>query len=285
MQKKTLQVTLPFDQLDLMSQPAAYFDQGQGPTIVLLHGSKGDSTAWLPLMQQLQSQFRCVAIDLLGFGNSAKPEIRYDIAKEVAFVRAVVEALKIDSFILIGHSFGGWVAAAYAIAYPNAVSHLVLSAAAGIRDDQFLERSQYLLPITWDTPIIDWGIQLISPLATAFGQQATISEIMWLRQQLRTEPAIRSLILDRLRPEDAVDTVEQHIHQISIPTLVLAGENDTTIPRWHSETYAREIPNAHLLVIKGANHALPTLYTQEVAQAVLDFLSASSVTLDSGSVA
>jgi len=74
---------------------------------------------------------------MLGFGDSRQPEIRYDVAAEVAFVRQVVEQLNIEPCCIIGHSFGGWVASAYSLKYPNAVSSLVLAAPAGIRDESF----------------------------------------------------------------------------------------------------------------------------------------------------
>jgi pimeloyl-ACP methyl ester carboxylesterase len=74
---------------------------------------------------------------MLGFGDSSKPEIRYDVAVEVAFVRQVVEQLNIEPCCIIGHSFGGPVASAYSLKYPNSVSSLVLAAPAGIRDDSF----------------------------------------------------------------------------------------------------------------------------------------------------
>jgi pimeloyl-ACP methyl ester carboxylesterase len=55
----------------------------------MLHGFFGEKTCWLPLIELLQSQFRCISLDMLGLGDSSKPEIRYDVAVEVAFVRQV----------------------------------------------------------------------------------------------------------------------------------------------------------------------------------------------------
>ena len=133
-----LTVSLHFDQLGTTAQPAAYLEMGTGPTLLLLHGFLGTGACWLPLMEKLRSHYRCISLDLLGFGSSGKPAIRYDIATEVAFVRQVVEALNLGSCYIMGHSFGGWVAAAYALQYPDAVNGLVLAAAAGIRDDSFV---------------------------------------------------------------------------------------------------------------------------------------------------
>ena len=57
----------------------------------MLQGFFGEKTCWLPLIELLQSQFRCISLDMLGFEESSKPEIRYHLALEVAFVPQVVE--------------------------------------------------------------------------------------------------------------------------------------------------------------------------------------------------
>jgi pimeloyl-ACP methyl ester carboxylesterase len=253
--------------------PAAYIESGSGVPILLLHGFLGKSQCWQPLMACLPSHFRCIALDLLGFGNSAKPMIRYDIATEVAFVRQFLAALQLDTCYIVGHSFGGWVAAAYALAYPDQVKGLVLAAAAGIRDDSFCGRYDHLRPLLWDTPVVDWGLKAARPIARLTGQGAVIDQLSWFRRELMAEPAARSFLVDRLRPEDAIDTVEQQIDQIKVPTLVITGDQDDTIPLWHSETYAQKIASARLVVLPDADHSLPQKYAKELAQEIVPFLN------------
>jgi pimeloyl-ACP methyl ester carboxylesterase len=239
----------------------------------MLHGFMGSGTCWLPLMEQLQTRYRCISLDLLGFGESAKPAIRYDVAQEVAFVRQFMTALQLDPCYILGHSFGGWVGAAYALQYPAAVQGLLLAAPAGIRDDSFCGRYDHLRPLLWQTPIVDWALTLIRPLARLIGQQKALDTISWFRRELNAQPAARSFLVDRLRPEDAIDTVEGDIHQLRVPTLVMTGDHDETIPLWHSETYAREIANAQLAIIPDADHALPQHYAEALATLILPFLA------------
>jgi pimeloyl-ACP methyl ester carboxylesterase len=274
-QKKTLQIPLDFDGLPDGSAllPAAYLDMGEGTPIVMLHGFMGSAVNWLPLIELLKPNFRCIGIDLFGFGASARPLIRYDIAKEVAFLRQVVQVLELDSFYLLGHSFGGWVSAAYTLQYPESVKGLILAAPAGIRDDSFCGRYDHLRPILWQTPVIDWALALIKPIAVKIGQEKTIAQIAWMRQELNAQPAARSFLVDRLRPEDAIDTVEKEIHQITAPTLVITGDRDETIPLWHSETYAREIPNAKLSILNDADHSLPQHHSPELASLISQWCS------------
>jgi pimeloyl-ACP methyl ester carboxylesterase len=257
-------------------QSAAYLEQGQGLPLLMLHGFMGSGKCWLPLMAHLQTHMHCVALDLLGFGDSAKPAIQYNIAKEVEFVRQFIQTRNLEPCYIMGHSFGGWVAAAYALAYPMAVKGLILLAPAGIRDDSFCGRYDHLRPILWQTPVVDWILNSFMPFSGWFGQKETIEKIAWMRRELNSQPAARSFLVDRIRPEDAIDTVEKDIHRLKTPTLVVTGDRDETIPLWHSETYAREIENAQLLVLPDATHSLPQEYAPELLGHLVPFLMAKS---------
>jgi pimeloyl-ACP methyl ester carboxylesterase len=273
-QKRHLSIDLSVGSHPPRPHTAAYLEMGAGRPILMLHGFMGSGTCWLPLMARLQTHYRCISLDLLGFGESAKPAIRYDVAQEVAFVRQVVETLQLDPCYVLGHSFGGWVGAAYALQYPAAVTGLLLAAPAGIRDDSFCGRYDHLRPLLWSTPIVDWGLALAAPGARLLGQQKSFDTIRWFRQELNAQPAARSFLVDRLRPEDAIDTVEKDIHRLRVPTLVITGDRDETIPLWHSETYASEIPQAELAVIPHADHALPQNQADELAALIVPFLTA-----------
>lgn len=251
---------------------AAYLEIGQGRPLLLLHGFLGNSANWLPLMEQLQNQFHCFGLDLLGFGDSAKPVLRYDIATELAFVRQFVELQALEPCYILGYSFGGWVAAAYALAYPQAVKGLVLVAPAGIRDDSFCGRYDHLRPLLWQTPVVDWGLNLAAPFVRRSRHAAEFEKFRLIRREIMANPAARSFLVDRLRPEDAIDTVEKEIQRLRVPTLVVTGDQDETIPLWHSETYAHEIAEAKLVVIPNAEHALPQTHTAELAKLVHKFL-------------
>ncbi|MEG4506505.1 alpha/beta hydrolase [Microcoleus sp. F6_B4] len=254
------------------AQTATYLDIGCGRPLLMLHGFFGEKTCWLPLIELLQSQFRCISLDMLGFGESSKPEIRYDVAVEVAFVRQVVEQLNIEPCCIIGHSFGGWVASAYSLKYPNSVSSLVLAAPAGIRDDSFCGQYDALRPLLWETPAVDWALQLAKPFASLAGKSEKLQQISGWRRELMSQPVARSFLMSRMRPEDAVDTVEKEIHKLQIPTLVIAADSDETIPLWHCQTYANEIPGAELVIIANSTHGLPQTQAQIMAKLISKFL-------------
>jgi pimeloyl-ACP methyl ester carboxylesterase len=278
--------------LALNPYQAAYLEQGSGLSpIVCLHGFLGDGQAWLPVMTYMPDT-RCIALDLLGFGSSSKPALRYTIWHQVEFLHQFVTTLGLSQFWLMGHSYGGWTAAAYAIAcatgqfgLPQAqqplipplsnLAGIILIAPAGIRDDQFVGRYAHLRPLLWESAWIDWSLRTLSPLCRWVGQQDTFQQMVQFRKELRQQPVAKSFLRDRLRPEDAVDTVEQHIHCIAIPTLVIAAAQDETIPLWHCQTYAEHILNAQLLLLSDADHGLLQTHPQVIAQNVTSFIAAS----------
>ncbi|MEM6445000.1 MAG: alpha/beta hydrolase [Cyanobacteria bacterium J06642_2] len=254
---------------------AAYSELGEGLPLLFLHGFMGTHANWMPLAEALSDRFRCISLDLLGFGQSSKPDITYDIASQVAFVNEFVETLGVESFAISGHSFGGWVASAYGLAHPKQLSHLILCAPAGIRDDEFCGRYTFMRPLVWPTPLVDWILAIARWGAQSIGKQDSVEWLSWVRRELMAQPVARQFLLSRDRPEDAIDTVEEEIHALRIPTLVLAGECDDTIPLWHCETYRDRIPNAHLQILSGAGHALPMNHWQEMVPCIVDFLDSS----------
>jgi pimeloyl-ACP methyl ester carboxylesterase len=263
---RTIQVSLDLGPQHPPTQAAQLSMMGEGIPILMLHGFLGDRTCWEPLIDRISDQYCCISLDLLGFGASGQPQISYDVPTEVAFVEAVRSHLGLEQLYIVGHSFGGWVAAAYAIAYPERVLGLLLAAPAGIRDDEFCGRYDYLRPLLTGGLWIDWGLGLAGPIAHLLGQAKPLQTLRWFRQEIQRQPAAKSFLLDRLRPEDAIDTVETQIHQITAPTIIVIGDQDDTIPLWHAETYANRIQGSILQVWPGCDHGLPQSKSDRLAE-------------------
>src|SRR5512137_1028220 len=109
-----------------------YYDIGQGPPLVLVHGAGGDADQWAFCFAGLAARHRVIALDLLGFGRSDKPLIDYRIAGYVEVLDRFVAALSLGRAAFLGHSLGGWIAAEFALQFPQKVDKLVLNDAAGI---------------------------------------------------------------------------------------------------------------------------------------------------------
>ncbi|WP_310429712.1 alpha/beta hydrolase [Chamaesiphon sp. VAR_48_metabat_135_sub] len=262
--------------IELSKYTAAYTSIGEGIPVILLHGFFGDAWTLDSIAKGLSDKYCCISLELLGFGDSSKPNIRYLIEHQVDFLQEFVIAKDISEFYLIGYSYGAWMAAAYAITMnDNSISipHLagmVLVAPTGIRDDSFVGRYNWLKPLVWQTPLVDLVLSSIAPFAKLMKYQY-FETILAARTAISTQPAARSFLIDRLKPEDAVDTVENDIDRITIPTLIIAGEIDGTIPLWHSQTYAEKIPQASLEVILGADHDLVQTHSEEVTRSIINY--------------
>jgi pimeloyl-ACP methyl ester carboxylesterase len=102
--------------------------KGSGPVIIFLHGIATSSLSWDYLTPYLTSNFRCITIDLLGFGESPKPEwYAYTPEDHINNINYTIKKLKLkEPFIMVGHSMGGLLAMHYAAAHPKKIRHLFM---------------------------------------------------------------------------------------------------------------------------------------------------------------
>ena len=113
----------------------AYRDEGEGQTLVLLHGIAGDSRTWLEPMQRLAARYRVLAPDLLGHGASDKPMGDYSLGAHACSVRDLLQALGIGRATLVGHSLGGGIALQLTYQFPNLCERMVLVSSGGLGRD------------------------------------------------------------------------------------------------------------------------------------------------------
>lgn len=101
---------------------------GDGPVVILLHGIAASSDDWQHLVKLLKHHYRCITIDLLGFGKSPKPQwYGYRLEDHLRAVQHTIRQLRLkEPFTLIGHSLGSLLATRYTRRYPRRVQHLIL---------------------------------------------------------------------------------------------------------------------------------------------------------------
>jgi pimeloyl-ACP methyl ester carboxylesterase len=103
-----------------------YVSAGRGPAVVLLHGLGGFAESWRRTVEALAPRHTVIALDLPGFGHSAKPPIRYGLGFFADAVGGFLDALGLGPVSLVGHSMGGAVAVAFTLARPTRVERLAL---------------------------------------------------------------------------------------------------------------------------------------------------------------
>ena len=134
-------------------------DVGAGPVVVFIHGIASSSLTWTHVVPLLKDRYRCICIDLLGFGGSPIPEkAEYTLEEHVDAIARTIRSLRLrEPFVLVGHSMGGLIAPRYAVRQPKRVRRLVLvsppiyvtpSALSGERDrvvqDFYLKAYRYI---------------------------------------------------------------------------------------------------------------------------------------------
>ncbi len=118
----------------------AYLDalpaQPNGKTIVLLHGKNFNAAYWEQTIKELtKNGFRVVAPDQIGFGKSTKPEhYQYSFSQLASNTKTILDSLKIDRAIILGHSMGGMLATRFALQYPEVTEKLILENPIGLED-------------------------------------------------------------------------------------------------------------------------------------------------------
>lgn len=113
-----------------------YFEEGRGPVLILLHGGGAGADSygnWRATLPSFAKHYRTIAVDMVGFGKTDKPDpatFEFSQAARVAHLRGVLRALEIPSAMFIGNSMGGATALGLAAQYPEMVRKLILMGSA-----------------------------------------------------------------------------------------------------------------------------------------------------------
>ena len=109
----------------------AFMEEGEGEPLILIHGLGSYSPAYKKNIAELQNHYRCIAIDLPGFGKSSKGNYEYSISFFADIVHEFMAKMSIPKASLAGHSMGGQISIMTALAYPETINKLILLAPAG----------------------------------------------------------------------------------------------------------------------------------------------------------
>lgn len=228
----------------------SYLEAGSGPAVVLLHGAGGGAVTWYKVIGPLAKRFRVVAFDKPGYGESEKPCALYDKAFFTNWLRHAADALGLQRFSLAGSSQGGSIGIHFALNHPEYLEKLILVGSGGLGDDwnKFIIPKMILYKL-FPTPF--WG----KVLGSNQMKDPSVAHPAWHHYSgdvLRQKGGRRPFFQGRGR---AVSTyTDAELQAVTVPTLVIWGEDEAFFPLAHGERAARLIPNARLEVIPGAGH-------------------------------
>ncbi len=266
----------------------AFIDAGTGPAVLFIHGLASSSRSWGRLVDTLADEYRIIAPDLHGHGESAKPMGDYSLGAHAATLRDLLDRLEIDTVTLVGHSLGGGIAMEFCYLFPERVSGLVLVASGGLgRAVSPLLRAATLPGAEWVLPVIASG--WVRTRAEAVGRSLTrtgwrpgrdITEA-WRSFASLADGESRRAFLATTRSviDPGGQTVSAHTHlpaSIDIPTLVVWGTQDRMIPTWHATTAHEAFPGCRIELFEGAGHFPHLDEPERFAEVLRDFLGSGA---------
>lgn len=238
-----------------------YEQLGDGKIIVLLHGW-GDSGAGLSgLQKELAKTYRVITVDLPGFGATQPPVMTWGLDEYALFVAHFLDKIQVKKILaVVGHSNGGAVAVRGVSKRTLKPEKLILLAAAGIRDHGGLRKMSYKV------------------LAKG-GKAATVwlpaEQRNKLRQKLYKSAGSDMLIVPELQ-ETFKKTVSEDLQadatKLTVPVLLLYGEQDTATPVWYGERYHELMSDSTLEILPGAGHFVHLDRPADVVQAIKGFV-------------
>lgn len=221
---------------------------GEGPPFVYLHSALGEGMTWLPFMQTWSKTHNVFVPLHPGFGTSGGFD-RIDTIDDMVYHYAeLFDALGLDDFILGGHSLGGWIAAEFAVRWPDRVRKLWISGAPGLWVDEhplpdlfavMQDRSKvrdllFFNPEGSIAQLLFQGEPSDDQLKLAFQAMTVLARLMWRRPY---SPRLA-----------------ERLGRIPCPVLLLWGEHDRLVPPAYGEAYKKCLPDAEFVRIPKCGH-------------------------------
>ena len=253
-------------QIELHGRRVIYRIAGSGPPVVLIHGMLNSSSHWRSVALNHAGEHTVIAPDLIGHGDSAAPRGDYSLGAHAASIRDLLAAVGIGRATLVGHSLGGGVAMQFFYQFPQRVERLALVSSGGLGHDvspmlrtAALPGMSTLLSMTIHARLLgalqdtggrlrrrgyDWGVHLqattraLRPLQNAGAREAF----------LQTLRAVIDVHGQRVSATDRLYLLE------SIPTMIVWGERDHTIPVSHGRRAHAGIPGSRFRTLAKAAH-------------------------------
>ncbi|OIP01545.1 MAG: hypothetical protein AUJ97_06920 [Bacteroidetes bacterium CG2_30_32_10] len=206
-----------------------YKDQGKGKAIVLIHGFTESLTIWNKFSEALSKKYRIIRIDLPGHGKS-KCMGKFHLMEDMAdAIDSVIKKLQIDSFMIVGHSMGGYVSLSYAEKYPEKVKGLCLfhSQAAADSPEVKVNRARTIEVVKQNH--LDFINQFIPDLFAPSNKQRLQTEIEALKAEAKSFLTKKSIIASLEGMRQRTDKYD-FLSKTNIPILFIAGKQDSRIP-------------------------------------------------------
>jgi pimeloyl-ACP methyl ester carboxylesterase len=264
-----------------------YYCAGVGDTtIILLHGAGADSAmmSWREVLSLLAGEgYRVIAPDLPGYGGSDRIDGDYSLPFYAQTIKAFIEGLDCGPVVLCGLSLGGGITLKAALDYPHMLKAIIPVDAWGLFDKLPWHRlTHWFVNSSFNRNLYGWTGQYRwmirwSLETNLIGDKSKVTEelvdetIAAMRQPDAGEP-FRSFQLCELTKSGIVTKLFDRLEEITLPTLLIHGSKDASVPLAGAIAAQKRMPTAALHVMEGCKHWPQKERPEEFIRAVANFL-------------
>lgn len=246
-----------------------YLDQGQGDTVVLLHGLGSCASDWAAQLNVLSGNYRVIAPDFRGHGSSSAAKAPFSMRQLAEDVKALLLYLNVKQCQVVGFSLGGMVA-----------FELALIAAPMLQSLVIINSTPHMLVGTWRLKSQLWFRLAIIRLLGMRRLGSIIGKKLFPQPEqaaLIRQFAAQMAVMDQRSYRWTLSaiakfSVQTELARLNLPILVIAADQDYS-PVEDKRAYTELLPNATLVVIKNSRHATPLDQPQMLNQQLLSFLA------------
>lgn len=253
-----------------------YEIHGEGAPLVLISGLGYPLWQWHLMVPYLEKYLQVITPDNRGVGHSDKPAGPYTASMLAKDTVGLLEVLKIDKAIIMGHSMGGFVAQAMTLEYPERVSKLILASTnfGGPHHVPITPEAMAVLSDMKSDPLTRLRSGIVVSTAPGFAERQPELIQKWLDWRVANPLDMAGYQAQMgiglaLLPEAAA--FEKKLPKVSAPTLILFGEHDKVVPPANADLLAKQIPGSQIRILPDAGHFFPLEVPEEAAQVVVQF--------------
>ena len=250
-------------------------EAGEGEPLLLVAGLGGSGKFWRMQVEPLAARFRVVLHDHRGVGRSTRAPVVANAAAMADDLLRLMDALRIDSAHLVGHSTGGAIGQHIALRAPERLKSLVLSASWPGPTPLFVQTFATRRDVLINSGALNYmmvGTLLATP-AWWLGERFHSTQ-EYFRERLAEFPGLETE-LARLNAVMTHD-LRHRLAEIRVPTFVIGARDDQLTPPAMSEELAARIPGARLCLLAQGGHFCPMTVTAEYNSRIMEFLTAQT---------
>jgi len=246
-----------------------YLEEGTSKnTLILLHGLGASAERWEDVIPLFAKKFRVIVPDLIGFGYSDKPSIDYTTDYFAEFMSKFVEKVGIKEMSIIGSSLGGQIAAEFIINQNADVKKLVLVSPSGVMKHSTPALNAYISAALY--PNTDSALNAFQAMSGRKKIDEKIVSGFIERMQL---PNAKMAFMSTLLGLSNSKVITEKLQLITIPTLIVWGENDPVIPIEYAQSFVSGINDCRFYKMIGCAHTPYVEKPEKFFQIVSDFLN------------